>query len=33
LEARRTAHDDGSWVREAAVAHAEKQRARAAKAA
>jgi ring-1,2-phenylacetyl-CoA epoxidase subunit PaaA len=30
LEARRKAHDEGAWVREAAVAYAEKQRARAA---
>ncbi len=29
LEARRRAHEDGRWVREAALAHAEKQRARA----
>jgi ring-1,2-phenylacetyl-CoA epoxidase subunit PaaA len=29
LAARRTAHDDGRWVREAAVAHAEKKRAHA----
>jgi ring-1,2-phenylacetyl-CoA epoxidase subunit PaaA len=28
LEARRKAHDEGAWVREAAAAHAEKQRAR-----
>ncbi|WP_281019750.1 MULTISPECIES: 1,2-phenylacetyl-CoA epoxidase subunit PaaA [unclassified Minwuia] len=27
LDARRTAHDDGAWVREAALAHAEKKRA------
>ncbi len=33
LEARRKAHDDGEWVREAAAAYAEKQRARAASAA
>jgi ring-1,2-phenylacetyl-CoA epoxidase subunit PaaA len=33
LEARRKAHDDGAWVREAAAAYAEKQRARGAKAA
>ena len=33
LEARRQAHDEGSWVREAAAAYAEKQRARAAQAA
>jgi ring-1,2-phenylacetyl-CoA epoxidase subunit PaaA len=33
LEARRKAHDDGEWVREAAAAYAEKQRARAACAA
>jgi ring-1,2-phenylacetyl-CoA epoxidase subunit PaaA len=30
LEARQKAHDAGSWVREAAAAYAEKQRARAA---
>jgi ring-1,2-phenylacetyl-CoA epoxidase subunit PaaA len=30
LEARRRAHEEGQWVREAAMAHAEKQRARAA---
>jgi ring-1,2-phenylacetyl-CoA epoxidase subunit PaaA len=30
LEARRRAFDDGKWVRDAAVAHAEKQRQRAA---
>jgi ring-1,2-phenylacetyl-CoA epoxidase subunit PaaA len=30
LAARRHAHDDGRWVREAASAHAEKQRARGA---
>ncbi|KAA0074989.1 1,2-phenylacetyl-CoA epoxidase subunit PaaA [Tardiphaga sp. P9-11] len=30
LAARRKAHDDGAWVREAAVAYAEKQRARRA---
>jgi ring-1,2-phenylacetyl-CoA epoxidase subunit PaaA len=30
LAARRRAHDEGRWVREAAVAYAEKQRARAA---
>lgn len=28
LEARRKAHEDGSWVREAAIAHAEKRAAR-----
>ncbi|MDT7571511.1 MAG: ring,2-phenylacetyl-CoA epoxidase subunit PaaA [Actinomycetota bacterium] len=28
LAARRKAHDDGAWVREAAVAHAEKRKAR-----
>jgi ring-1,2-phenylacetyl-CoA epoxidase subunit PaaA len=28
LEARRKAHDEGAWVREAAAAHAEKQCAR-----
>ena len=33
LEARRRAHEDGQWVREAAIAHAEKQRARLARAA
>jgi ring-1,2-phenylacetyl-CoA epoxidase subunit PaaA len=33
LEARRKAHEDGRWVREAAAAHAEKQRARAQRAA
>ncbi len=33
LEARRKAHDDGAWVREAAMAHAEKQRARQTQAA
>jgi ring-1,2-phenylacetyl-CoA epoxidase subunit PaaA len=30
LDARRKAHDDGAWVREAAMAHAAKQRARQA---
>ena len=30
LQARRRAHDDGAWVREAAVAHARKRAARAA---
>jgi ring-1,2-phenylacetyl-CoA epoxidase subunit PaaA len=30
LAARRSAHEQGRWVRDAAVAHAEKQRARAA---
>jgi ring-1,2-phenylacetyl-CoA epoxidase subunit PaaA len=30
LAARRCAHEEGRWVREAALAHAEKQRARAA---
>jgi ring-1,2-phenylacetyl-CoA epoxidase subunit PaaA len=30
LAARRKAHDDGAWVRAAASAHAEKQRARQA---
>lgn len=30
LEARRAAHDDGKWVRDAAVAYAEKNRSRAA---
>jgi ring-1,2-phenylacetyl-CoA epoxidase subunit PaaA len=29
LRARRKAHEDGAWVREAALAHAEKRRARA----
>ena len=29
LAARRKAHDDGAWVREAALAHAERRRARA----
>jgi ring-1,2-phenylacetyl-CoA epoxidase subunit PaaA len=33
LEARRKAWEDGAWVREAAIAHAEKQRMRAAPAA
>ena len=33
LEARRRAHDQGRWVREAAMAHAEKQRRRAASCA
>ena len=33
LAARRTAHSDGAWVREAALAYAEKQRQRAAHAA
>jgi len=33
LEARRRAHDQGRWVREAAMAHAEKQRSRAASCA
>ncbi|MFL6602347.1 MAG: 1,2-phenylacetyl-CoA epoxidase subunit PaaA [Steroidobacteraceae bacterium] len=33
LEARRSAHDNGRWVREAAAAHAEKHRARAQRAA
>jgi ring-1,2-phenylacetyl-CoA epoxidase subunit PaaA len=33
LAARRKAHDDGAWVREAALAHADKQRARQAAAA
>lgn len=32
LEARRKAHEDGAWVREAALAHAEKRRQRAAAA-
>jgi ring-1,2-phenylacetyl-CoA epoxidase subunit PaaA len=30
LEARRAAHDEGAWVREAAAAHAAKQRVRSA---
>ncbi len=30
MAARRKAHDDGAWVREAALAHAEKHKARAA---
>jgi len=33
LEARRRAHEEGSWVREAALAHAEKQRQREIRAA
>ena len=33
LEARRTAHDEGAWVRAAASAYAEKQQARTATAA
>jgi ring-1,2-phenylacetyl-CoA epoxidase subunit PaaA len=33
LAARRKAHDEGAWVREAAVAYEEKQRARRATAA
>jgi ring-1,2-phenylacetyl-CoA epoxidase subunit PaaA len=33
LEARRKAHEDGAWVREAAVAYAEKKKAKTAKAA
>jgi len=33
LEARRRAHTEGAWVREAAMAHAEKQRRRAASCA
>jgi ring-1,2-phenylacetyl-CoA epoxidase subunit PaaA len=33
LEARRKAHEEGRWVREAAVAWAAKQEARAARAA
>src|SRR6266850_5715170 len=32
LEARRSAHENGGWVREAAAAHAEKQRGRQARA-
>jgi ring-1,2-phenylacetyl-CoA epoxidase subunit PaaA len=32
LEARRSAHENGRWVREAAAAHAEKQRGRQAPA-
>jgi hypothetical protein len=30
MEARRRAHEEGRWVREAAQAHAEKQHRRAA---
>jgi ring-1,2-phenylacetyl-CoA epoxidase subunit PaaA len=33
LEARRRAHTEGAWVREAAMAHADKQRRRAASCA
>jgi ring-1,2-phenylacetyl-CoA epoxidase subunit PaaA len=33
IEARRRAHEGGAWVREAALAHAEKRRLRDAKAA
>jgi len=33
MAARRAAHDDGAWVREAALAHAEKRRQRAVQAA
>jgi ring-1,2-phenylacetyl-CoA epoxidase subunit PaaA len=33
VEARRRAHEGGRWVRDAALAHAEKQRLRATKAA
>jgi len=33
LEARRAAHDSGRWVREAAAAYADKERARASRAA
>jgi ring-1,2-phenylacetyl-CoA epoxidase subunit PaaA len=33
LEARRRAHEEGRWVREAALAHAEKERQRATRAA
>jgi ring-1,2-phenylacetyl-CoA epoxidase subunit PaaA len=33
LAARQSAHDEGAWVREAAAAYAEKQKARAAQAA
>ena len=33
LEARQKAHADGAWVREAAAAYAQKQKARAEKAA
>jgi ring-1,2-phenylacetyl-CoA epoxidase subunit PaaA len=33
LEARRRAHEEGAWVREAAAAYAQKQRARASKVA
>jgi ring-1,2-phenylacetyl-CoA epoxidase subunit PaaA len=32
LQARRSAHEQGHWVREAALAYAEKQRSRAAAA-
>jgi ring-1,2-phenylacetyl-CoA epoxidase subunit PaaA len=31
LEARRRAHEDGAWVREAALAFAAKERARSAR--
>jgi ring-1,2-phenylacetyl-CoA epoxidase subunit PaaA len=33
MAARRKAHDDGAWVREAALAYADKQKARRAAAA
>jgi ring-1,2-phenylacetyl-CoA epoxidase subunit PaaA len=33
MEARRNAHESGRWVREAALAYADKQRSRAARAA
>lgn len=33
MERRRSAHDEGAWVREAATAHAAKQAARAEKGA
>jgi ring-1,2-phenylacetyl-CoA epoxidase subunit PaaA len=33
MERRRTAHEEGAWVREAASAHAAKQAARAEKGA
>jgi hypothetical protein len=33
MEARRQAHDEGRWVREAATAWAAKQKAKAARAA
>ena len=31
IEARRKAHEEGQWVREAAAAHAEKQKAKTLK--